>query len=175
MKLKYFILGVLFAFILFALAGTSFFFGKKSTESENISESKIETSPTLALVPTIKTDNKEVVKEQIVFAFKNEDFSILEKYLKNPVNFRIENSGCCQPQTPIEAIEQLEYLKSAKGTWDFGKDNEVSKSLAATYPDHYSNAIIGISSDFYSVAFQLDSDSKIEKISISASYKLLLE
>jgi hypothetical protein len=175
MRTKYFLLGILFSIVLVLLAVLSFYFGKKSNNSNPVTVAKNEPLPTLAITPTPIPLNPEMVKEAIVFAIKNKNFENLSGYISSPVSFRIENSGCCEPQTPVQAVKQLEYLNSTGGIWSFDQKSDVAKSLAASYPENYSNAFIGTTSDFYSVAFQFSDDGKINKISISSSYKLLLE
>lgn len=175
MKFKYFFLGVIFSLFSFAIAFTSFYLGKKSIIKDVQTTTSDETIPSFALLPTQKPIDPQKVKELIVFSIANKNFDVFEEFIANPVNFRIENSDCCQPQTPAQAVVQLEYLNSSDGSWDFDQDNDIVKSLAASYPEHYSGAFIGISSDFYSASFQFAEDGKITKISISSSYQLLLE
>jgi len=67
----------------------------------------------------------------------------------------------------------MDYLNNANGTWDFN-ESEITQDLAASYPENYGNAIIGISSDDYVVAFQLNQDGNIAKISMAVNHKLLL-
>jgi hypothetical protein len=175
MKLRYFFLGILFSVVLLSLAVTSYYFGKSTITADPIAVPSEDSIPTLAITPTPEPLNPETVRQVISSAIRNENYVLLSDFLENPVSFRIENSVCCNPQTASQAITQLEYLKSTEGTWNFDQEGEVVKSLAASYPEHYSNAYIGLTSDFYSVAFQFSADGKISKISISASYKLLLQ
>jgi hypothetical protein len=175
MNFKYFLLGIAFALIIVFLSAASFYLGKKSKDNVLKSNPSTETVPTSVVTPSPEPLNSETIKESIVFALKNDNFEILADYMARLVSFRIENSGCCEPQTPVQAVTQLEYLKSAKGSWDFDQESEVVKSLVASYPEHYSDAFIGITSDFYSVAFQFNDQGKIGSISVSSSYKLLLD
>jgi hypothetical protein len=73
------------------------------------------------------------------------------------------------------ALENLDFLEDSGGAWNFDNESDIIKSLEASYPEHYSHAVIGTTSDLYSAAFQLNKDNQIVKISLSNSHKLLLQ
>lgn len=178
MRVKYFLLGVVFTFSIIAVAVTSYFLGKsfkvnyQVTNGQNFSATPL---PTKA-VRAQPVSKKEEIGKIIQKALRENEYLLLEKYLVEPLVFRIENSGCCEPQTRSEAVKQLKYLDSAEGLWDFDQNSSVVQSLEASFPEHYSNAFIGVTDDGYSVAFQFnEAQDMITKVSLSASYTLLLE
>ena len=119
MKLKFFILGILFTLVIISLAYGSYYLGKKSKKSSFTATPTPFVSPFYTVTPTPSKNSTETVKQAVSEAVTTQNFTDLEKYLANPVSFRIENSGCCSPQSPKDAIAQLAYLNSSKGTWDF--------------------------------------------------------
>jgi hypothetical protein len=176
MRLKYFLFGVAFTLGLFVLSFISFTAGKWfKSENRQAATSTVANTPTVTTIPTPAVDKEKEVKKAIPPAIESGNFTPLTGFFTESVIVRIENSGCCSPQTPTGTVGQLEYLNSAEGTWDFDQESSVATSLAASYPEHYSNAFIAVSSDGYSVAFQFDVNKAISKVSLSASYKLLLE
>ncbi len=76
--------------------------------------------------------------------------------------------------SPVEVIEQIKYLNSSNGSWDFDENNPEIVNLKASFPEKYSNAIIGISSDYYLAAFQLDELGNISRISLAKDYRMIL-
>jgi hypothetical protein len=172
MKIKYFLLGVLFAFTLMVLGVISFLFGREKfyTNDEIIPASTIR-----EISPSEERISYQEVEEFIIFAVENNEPEILEGFLAEEVLFRIEGTDCCGVQSKRGALEKLDFLEDSSGAWNFDSEIEIIKSLEASYPEHYSQAVIGISSDLYSAAFQLNKDNQIIKISLSNSHKLLLQ
>lgn len=176
MKAKYFLLGVIFAFGIMALSVFAFFLGRNfRSDTEKTDQGAFSVTPLPTSAPAAKPDPRELTDKVIQKAIETGDYASLEGYFTESVVVRIENSGCCSPQTPPEVVEQLDYLDSAAGAWDFDQGGDVAKILEATYPEHYSNAFIAINDDGFSVAFQFDEETKIAKVSLSAAYTLLVE
>ena len=167
-------MGILATLSVIAISVFSFNFGKLSNPDEP--QTTQVTDPVITQSDITNTPiSKKDVKDAVFWAITENDFYVIEKYLNDPVSFRIENSGCCGMLSVNEALEQLKYLENAKGSWTFDQNSEIIKSLVSSRPEDYSNAIIGINEDLQSAAFQLDAQNKITKISLSASYDLLLQ
>ena len=179
MNFKYYFAGVLSVTVIVGIVVGGYFLGRSG--SSKTTPRPIPTPSSLLESPrTIDTTSapspapEEITKLIVSTAVSAKDYSALESFMVDPVAVRIEASGCCQPMSPKEASVQLEYLNSANGTWDFEGDGDVVSNLQASYPEHYANAIVGVSSDNYVVAFQLNADGKISKISMAVDYELLL-
>lgn len=178
MNTKAYIAGILSALTLIAIGTGAYLLGKNTRNSRSdrspspTVESPIRTPSPINLVTPTKAP-QETGKATIEAAIVSKNYSGLVAYMTNPISVRIEASECCNPMTPTDAVEQLKYLNNAKGTWNFD-NQEVIAGLAASYPENYGNAIIGVSSDNYLVGFQLNSQNSISKVSMSVSYKLLL-
>jgi len=172
MKFKFFFLGFITSIFLLAFALGSFLMGKFSASVKDEPEptSIPEISLSKPATPTPKPD----IKAEIEAAVESGQYHKLVPFMTNVVNIRIEASECCQPNDRANAVDQLKYLDSAKAPWDFDQNSTIAKDLAASYPEHYANAIIGISTNNYLVAFQLNDDGAIEKVSMASNYKLLL-
>ena len=176
MRFKFFLMGAAFTLGVFLLSFISFFLGKWfKSEGRQAATTAIRYAPTAIITSTPTISKEKEAKKAIPAAIGSGNFSLLTNYFTESVIVRIENSGCCPPQTPTGAVKQLEYLNSSEGAWDFDQESSVAKSLAASYPEHYSNAFIAVSDDGYSAAFQFDDNKAISKVTLSASYKLLLE
>lgn len=179
MNTKYYFAGVISVLVVFGIIIGGFLLGRSSPpESSNTPTptigSTLQAPDSIQEEDTVPTPQEGITQIIVAAAISNQDYSSLGSFMTNPVNMRIENSGCCQPMSPQEAVLQLEYLDNATGTWDFEESNEVINNLQASYPEHYANAIVGVSSDNYVVAFQLDTEGNISKISMAVDYKLLL-
>jgi len=179
MNAKVYVAGILSALTLVGIGAGAYFLGKNTGSSNKAVISPTPAvntnlripSPISIITPTVAPQG--VDKANIEAAVKSKNYAALSAYMTNPVSVRIEATECCQPMTPDDAVDELKYLNNTKGTWNFEKD-EVIAGLEASFPESYGNAVIGVSSDNYLVGFQLNSQNFISKISMSASYKLLL-
>jgi hypothetical protein len=107
-------------------------------------------------------------------AVETGQYQKITAFMKDVISVRIEATECCQPGDKNNTIDQLKYLDNATAPWDFDQNSTIAKDLAASYPEHYANAIIGISKNNYLVAFQLDEEGLIVKVSMASNYKSLL-
>lgn len=126
-------------------------------------------SPSPSPTPSL---TKQQLEENIKDAINSKNFAALEGYMTTPsVNFIIMSSECCQPQSPQDAITQLDYIKD--GTpMDFNQQNETIKNLKAKN-SRLANAYVGISqSAEHLVAFTTSSQNKISQVEVSVSWKL---
>lgn len=115
---------------------------------------------------------KQQLEENIKDAINSKNLAALETFMTTPtVNFIIMSSECCQPQSPQDAITQLDYIKD--GTpMDFNQQNETIKNLKAKN-SRLTNAYIGISqSAEHLIAFTTSSQNKISQVEVSVSWKL---
>lgn len=181
MELKYYILGFLTAVVLITVVFFGFLLGRKNAIKKPVEIANQVTPTTNILVkatetpvPTVQILTESEVREKIMTAVESKKYDTLTSLFVSMVNIRIEASECCSPMVPNEAVKQLDYLKSALGPWDFGESNKIAVDLAATYPEHYDNAIIGISSNNYLISVQLDENNKIKKISLASNAKMLV-
>ena len=179
MNSKAYIAGILSALTLIAIGTGAYLLGRNTQGRGNRDSNPSPTAITPLRTPSpidlvTPTQNPQTTgKDTVQAAVVSKNYSSLTAYMTNPISVRIEASECCNPMSPTDAVEQLKYLNSAKGTWDFN-NQEVISGLEASYPENYGNAIIGVSSDNYLVGFQLNAQNSISKISMSVSYKLLL-
>ena len=179
MNTKAYIAGILSALTLIAIGTGAYLLGKNTGGGDGAASTGNTTESTPIRTPSpiglvTPTQNPQTTgKDTVQAAVVSKNYSSLVAYMTNPISVRIEASECCNPMSPTDAVEQLIYLNSAKGTWDFN-NKEVISGLEASYPENYGNAIIGVSSDNYLVGFQLNAQNSISKISMSVSYKLLL-
>lgn len=179
MSTKYYFAGVLSVLLVFAIAIGGFLLGRSGTSKSNTTPTpttgtSLQAPNSIQEKDAVPTPQEGVTTIIVSAAIVNQDYLALESFITNPVIMRIENSGCCQPMSPEEAVLQLEYLDNATGTWDFDESNEIVNNLQSSYPEHYANAIVGVSSDNYVVAFQLNTEGEIAKISMAVDYELLL-
>lgn len=181
METKSFFIGIVATLIVILIAIGGYLLGKGTSDRAGVLPSPIPTidtslnapdafEPLSTPTPQIISTNQDNIEASIV----SRNYAALEGAMVNPISVRLEASECCEPMTPENAVEQLAYLDTAEGTWDFNKE-EIISDLAASFPENYSNAIVGISSDNYLVAFQLNENNQIIKISLAVDYNLLLQ
>ncbi len=180
MDTKSFFLGIGTAIIIFLIAVGGYFLGKGTSKNSKASPSpapsaitSLDSPDTFEVLSTPRPEVLSVTEENIEASIVSKNYAALVGYMVNPVSFRIEASECCPPMTPVDAVDQLEYLNNSEGGWDFNKEGIIS-DLQASFPEYYSNAVIGIASDNYLVAFQLNEDNQIIQISLSVDYNLLI-
>ena len=183
MRMKYFLLGALSSFLIIAVSFISFYFGKNDSRfSSNLSPTPTVSENIEVSVPetiNIQEETKEAatlddIKQIIKDALVDKKYLDLVPFMTSPFVVRIVKADCCLPEVPIDAVEHFEYLRDAESPWGFGQQNEIVNNLAATYPEHYSNAFIGVSDNRFLVAFQFE-DNMISKVSMINDYRLLIE
>jgi hypothetical protein len=159
------------------VAGTSYYIGRKSVENTVVKETALpQVLPTVTpLTPTPTTGTDLVtLTATIKTSLEEKKYDNLSPIIADPVTIKIENQNCCGSLALKTAIAKLVYLNKAVSPWDFSSDNKIAADLAATYPDNYSDAIIGIAKNKYVAAFQLNEEGRIIKISLSSDYTKLL-
>lgn len=134
----------------------------------NVTESSPSTLPSPSPSPTL---TKQQLESNIQDAINSKNFAALETYMTTPkVNFIIMSTECCQPQTPEEAISQLNYIESGIPL-NFDQNNSTIKNLKSKN-ERLKNAYLGISNQKeHLVAFTTDSG-KISAVEVSISWKL---
>ncbi len=181
METKSFFLGIGAAALILVISTGSYLLGKRASDTggpNSISptpfiDGSLSSPGTNEQIPTITPSSPQVSEDNLKAAVVSKNYAALEGVMANPVSVRLEATECCGLLAPEEAVEQMEYLNNASGIWDFS-ESEITQGLAASYPENYGNAIIGISSDNYVVGFQQNQSGQISKISIAADYNLLL-
>ena len=147
---------------------------QKSTNLENdleaakkkaaASSSTIEnTAPSAATLDSIKD------------AIKSGNTAALEGYMAASVNVILAASEAYGPQTPTQAIKDLDYLNSATDPWDFAlSSTTLAKYQSGDYKQYFpTTALVGQSANDYVVSFQFDSSGKINGIFMTVSADLL--
>ena len=91
------------------------------------------------------------------------------------VNVILAASEAYGPQTPTQAIKDLDYLNSATDPWDFAlSSTTLAKYQSGDYKQYFpTTALVGQSANDYVVSFQFDSSGKINGIFMTVSADLL--
>lgn len=99
----------------------------------------------------------------------------LEGYMANPVKVVYAASEAAGDRTPTQAINDLKYLSSATGPWNFSIDSvTLGKWQNGDYKQYIlPTSLVGKSSNGYVVVFNFNSDAKINGVFMSASSDLL--
>lgn len=113
--------------------------------------------------------------ESIKDAVKSGNTAALEGYMAASVNVILAASEAYGPQTPTQAIKDLEYLNSATDPWDFALASAtLAKYQAGDYKQYFpTTALVGQSANDYVVSFQFDNAGKISGIFMTVSADLL--
>lgn len=112
------------------------------------------------------------VQENIEASLNSGNTAALLSYMAKPkVNFSLMSTECCQPQTPDEAVAQMNY--ASEGTpFDFNQTSDIVKTLKSKNPQ-LAGTFIGISKNKeHLAAFTINSQNRIEGIQLSISWKL---
>ncbi|MBI2008994.1 hypothetical protein HYS84_01110 [Candidatus Saccharibacteria bacterium] len=133
---------------------------KKAAASSSTGES---TAPSAAVLDSIKD------------AIKSGNTAALEGYMAPSVNVILAASEAYGPQTPTQAIKDLEYLNNATDPWDFALASAtLAKYQSGDYKQYFpATALVGQSANDYVVSFQFDSSGKISGIFMTVSADLL--
>lgn len=128
-------------------------------------------TPSPSQSPSPQASQKQV-KENIQAAINSKNFAAISTYTTTPkVNVSLMSSECCQPQTPDEAVKQIEYIKDGV-PMDFNQENPTIKNLKAKNPE-LADAFIGISQNKEQLAaFKFDDRNKISWIQLAITWKL---
>lgn len=139
-----------------------------STQDEKITQP----SPSAAVSPTPSALTQSEVLELIKKSSNNTDHSAILPYLsKSKVNFIIMSSSCCEPKTPQEAADSLNYIDPGI-PFEFDQNSKVVKTLKEKN-DRLKNTYIGISqTKEHLIAYTLNFKNEITQIEVSVSWKL---
>jgi hypothetical protein len=165
----------LLTLIIIALIGVSgylYFQNRKLSQKPSASPDPSPQAQSSPLSSPTSSPAKINIREQIEAAVNSKNYAALEGYMTTPtVNFALMSSECCEPQTPKDAVEQLDYI-SAGVPFDFNQQNATILNLKAKNPE-LTNAYLGISkTGEHSAAFTIDNQNKISGIHLSVSWKL---
>ncbi len=126
----------------------------------------------LSLCPL--ADIQEAVKENIITAVKAGNWQALEGYLREELVVIQEATDCCGVVSKETALQALEFLNGAQGEWNFNENNATAISLMREDPTDYKDAIIGVAENNFTVAFQLNNQNQIIKITMARDYQNVL-
>ena len=151
--------------------------GKPSGDKSKIfTTKKVEKKVEQDISPAESKMSLEELKENIKAAINTGNTQPFETYMADKVSVILEASECCGMKNPTEATKQLDYLNGAVGPWNFDQSNDIIKKLKELEPSKYGpeSAFIGIASNEYTVSFKFDADNKINGITMTPTYKLIL-
>ena len=120
------------------------------------------------------TASKSQMTENIQAAVQSKNYAALEGYMVSQVSVILYATECCGILSPQKATEQMAYLNNGTPPWDFSSNNPIAQKLIAADPSNFAGRLIGTASNGMVVSFNLNSGNKIDKIFISADYKLIL-
>lgn len=140
-------------------------------------------APVPSAGPAVKVPSEtpaEVAKPSLVSgavanAVISQDFLGLKNLMTEPVGFILYATECCGSLTRDEAVGQLSYLNGANSAWNFDESNPVATQLQAADPANFGDSVVGTTSDHYVVAFHVNAAGKIDRIFVSADYKLITQ
>ena len=117
--------------------------------------------------------SKSQVTETIIASVKSKNYAALEGYMTNQVSVILYATECCGVLSAQKATEQMSYLNGGTAPWDFTGTSGIAQKLINADPANLAGRIIGIASNGMAVSFNLNNVNKIDKIFISADYKLI--
>lgn len=178
-----FILGIVATLIVLGAAGGAYYYGslQRSTTSTTPTPTSVpqETSASTS-TPTIEptsepriSSNRSAVIENIKAAVEVRDYAALESFMAGNVSVILYATECCGTLSSQKAAEQMSYLNNGIPPWDFSGTSTTAQKLIAADPANFSGRVIGIASNGLVVSFNLSNANKIDKIFISADYKLI--
>lgn len=134
-------------------------------------QEKTSGTQTPVLVPNEQTSDN--VKASI----ESGNYAALLTVFADKVNYAIAASDGIGVHTAAQAVEDLKYLDSATGPWDFNlPKSELDAYASSTYYAKYfpaSNVIVGKSADSKVVSLLFNQDGKITTLFMSADASLL--
>ena len=131
-------------------------------------------TPTSVSPSPQKSSNKSQLIENIQAAVQSKNYAALEGYMASQVSVILYATECCGILSPQKATEQMSYLNNGTPPWDFSLSNPIAQKLINADASNFSGRLIGTASNGMVVSFNLNNQNKIDKIFISADYKLIL-
>lgn len=126
-----------------------------------------------SIITPQESANKNAVTGNIEASVKSKNYAALEGYMANEVLVILYATECCGILSPQKATEQMTYLNNGTPPWDFSPSNPIAQKLINADPSNFTGRLIGTASNGMAVAFNLNAQNKIDKIFISADYKLI--
>ena len=150
-----------------------------ATLNSTIEALKKDISDTAAKEKTTTKDTADAAaaaKAAISSAVSSDTFTALGPLMADSVRVIIAASEGIGNRTPAQAMEDLKYLNSASGTWNFDVPAATiadwrTGDYAAYVPA--TGGVIGLSSDGYVVIFKLNSENKISDIFMAVNVELM--
>lgn len=163
------------------IAGAGYLIFQNQQLIGKLAKSQVTPSPSVSSVPSQssqpsftpspKTSIKDV-QQNIIDAVNSKNYAALATFMKTPkVNFLLMSTECCEPKTPDEAAEQMQYIAGGE-PFDFSQQNPIIVNLKDKN-SQLAGTFMGISKNGEQVvAFTIDTSNKISAIQLSISYKL---
>lgn len=125
---------------------------------------------------TEATEVSATVKANVEAAISSKNTAALESYMADSVKVIIAASEGIGDRTPVQAVNDLDYLNSATDPWDFDLpaatiDDWQTGDYASYFPDTL--RVIGRSSNSYVVVFKFNASEKITDIFMAVNDDLL--
>lgn len=139
------------------------------TQAQAAAAAKTGTDAPVSKQPSAAT--LDSIKDSIISG----NTAALEGYMASSVKVVYAASEATGERTPAQAINDLKYLSSATGPWNFSLDKTTLDAWAAGDYKEYivATSLVGRSSNGYVVIFNFNSDAKISGIFMSASSDLM--
>ncbi len=146
-----------------------------SKTKQDLATEKAKTAPAANEEPTAAVSSL-VVQENIEAAIQTGNTAALEGYMASSVKVIIAASEGLGDRTPTQAIQDLGYLTSAMGPWNFLLP---ATTLAGYSTGDYgvyfpAGALVGKSADNYVIAFSFNTAGKISGIFMAVNADLLM-
>lgn len=125
---------------------------------------------------TEATEVSATVKANVEAAISSKNTAALESYMADSVKVIIAASEGIGDRTPVQAVNDLDYLNSATDPWDFDLpaatiDDWQTGDYASYFPDTL--RVIGRSANSYVVVFKFNASEKITDIFMAVNDDLL--
>ncbi|MBI4034660.1 hypothetical protein HY380_02045 [Candidatus Saccharibacteria bacterium] len=113
--------------------------------------------------------------ENIQAAIESGNTAAIESYLLDPVSVILAASEAYGPQTPTEAISDLDYLNAGTDPWDFSLPTATLDNFqSGDYEQYFTDgSLVGMSANNYVVSFQFDGCGSVYQIFMSANEDIL--
>jgi len=147
---------------------------KKDLE-EQLKKAKEDAKAAKSSASSACTDPTSADLENIKAAINTGNTAALEGYMAETVTVIYAASEGVGPQTPAQAVADLEYLAVATTPWNFSlPEATISAWASGGYSSYIStDSIVGKSANNYVVAFSFDCDGNIDTIFMAANSALL--
>lgn len=147
---------------------------KKDLE-EQLKKAKDDAKAAKTAASTACTDPTSADLDNIKAAMNSGNTAALEGYMAETVTVIYAASEGVGPQTPAQAVADLEYLAAATTPWNFSLPaSTITAWASGGYSSYIStDSLVGKSANNYVVAFSFDCDGNIDTIFMAANSGLL--